>query len=146
MKNRLEQTIDIARSFIGTPYKYGVRPEEIPKFFDCSSFIQYIYKKGIGINLERSTILQATQGTEIPPNEEFQIGDLLFFRGSKGHYNDELFPNKKVYIGHVAIYSGNGKAIHAASPMGVIEEDVSKIVKLRGPVVMVKRIFIIRAL
>ena len=134
-KNKL---INSARKLLGTPYKYGARPEEIPEKLDCSSFTQYIYKQ-VGIDLERSTILQATQGKEIKLTPNLKVGDLLFFRASKGHYNDELFPNKRTYIGHVAMYTENNNAIHASHPEGVIEESVDAIIQKKGPIVMIKR-------
>jgi cell wall-associated NlpC family hydrolase len=140
MNQHQERVLEIAHSFNGTPYKYGAKPEEIPTVFDCSSFTQEVYR-GVGIEIPRSTILQAAQaGKEIQLTANFEPGDLLFFRGSKGHYNDELFPNRQIYIGHVAIYEGDGKAIHASSPQGVIKEDVSVIINIRGPIVLVKRI------
>ncbi|MEK9170318.1 MAG: C40 family peptidase [Patescibacteria group bacterium] len=139
MDKKQEKILELARSFIDAPYKYGAKPEDIPQYFDCSSFTQYIYKQ-INVQLERSTILQATQGQEILDIKNAKTGDLLFFRGSKGHYNDELFPERKIYIGHVAIYSENHKAIHSASPKGVIEENINEIIKIRDPIVMIKRI------
>lgn len=102
---------------LGTPYKYGVKKSEIGKFFDCSSLVQYLYRR-IGIELPRSTILQAGCGKIIPHRkkppifkpEDLRIGDLLFFKGSKGHYNKK-FPEG---IGHVAMYLGDGLFIHAS--------------------------------
>ncbi len=138
MNSSQEKLLEIARSLIGIPYKYAAKPEDIPKFLDCSSFTQEIYKK-IGIEIPRSTILQAaTAGKEVPLNENLEIGDLLFFRGSKGHYDDELFSDRKIYIGHVAMYIGNNKIIHAASSKGVIEEGLG--LQKLGPTVIVKRI------
>lgn len=140
MSENQEKLLEIAESLIGTPYKYAAKPEEIPQALDCSSFTQEVYKR-IGVEIPRSTILQAANaGTEIQPGDNFEPGDLLFFRGSRGHYNDELFPNRQIYIGHVAIYKGEGKAIHASSPEGVIEEDISSTINARGPIVLVKRI------
>ncbi len=139
MEPNQERLLKEARSLKGTPYKYAVKQEEIPKFLDCSFFTKHIYKL-IGFDLERSTILQAAQGKEVPSLKEAQIGDLLFFRGTKGHYNDELFPGRQICIGHVALFIGNNKAIHAASGKGVVEEDIAEIVKSRFPIVMIKRI------
>jgi len=73
-----------AKKLIGIPYKYGAKPEEAPKFFDCSSLTQYLYKK-IGVEIPRSSILQARMGKEIfYPQEKLEAGDLIFFRGSQG--------------------------------------------------------------
>ncbi len=139
--------LGIARSHLGAPYVYGAKPEEIPQKMDCSSFTQYIYKQ-IGIDLERSTILQAAHtGAEIKLTTDnlqlttaLRTGDLLFFRGTRGHYNDELFPNREIYIGHVAMYTEDEKAIHASYPEGVIEQSLADIIKKRGPIVMAKRV------
>src|SRR3989344_5135201 len=127
-----EKLLEITRSLIGTPYKYAAKPEDIPKYLDCSSFTQYVYKQ-LGIEIPRSTLLQAVHaGKEMPLDENLEAGDLLFFRGAKGHYDDNLFPGRQIYIGHVAVYSGNEKAIHASSPDGVTEEPIHEIVKTRG--------------
>ncbi len=69
---------------LGKPYKYAAKKYEIGKFFDCSSLTQYLYKR-IGIELPRSTILQAECGKIIPARkkppffkpEDLEIGDLL---------------------------------------------------------------------
>lgn len=108
-----KKLVRVARSLIGKPYKYGAKPEDAPDFFDCSSCMQYLYKQ-IGIKLPRSSISQAAYAKP-KTTGYFKVGDLLFFRGRQGHYNDELFPNEKepLYIGHVAMYIGNGKIIHA---------------------------------
>ena len=140
MDSKKQKIIELARSLIGTPYKYAVKPEEAPKYLDCSSFTQYIYKQ-IGIEIPRSTLLQAAQaGKEIRLSDKPETGDLLFFRGHKGHYDDELFPGREIYIGHVAIYSGNNKAIHGNFKMGIVEEILDKIIKEKGLMVMIKRI------
>ena len=147
MSANQQKLLKIAQSFIGIPYKYAAKPEDIPKYLDCSSFTQYAYKQ-IGIDIPRSTILQAAHsGKEIELKAKssklkanLQIGDLLFFRGSKGHYNDELFPGREIYIGHVAMNTKNNSAIHASSPDGVKEELIDEIIKTRGPIVLIKRI------
>lgn len=146
MNANREKLLKIARSLISTPYKYAVTPEDIPKYLDCSSFTQYVYKQ-LAIDIPRSTLLQAANaGTEIKltTNKQLttklEVGDLLFFRGSKGHYNDELFPEKEIYIGHVALYIDNNQVIHGASKKGVEETYLKEVVKERGPVVMIKRI------
>jgi len=140
MEGNQQKILAITKSLIGTPYKYAAAPEDIPKYLDCSSFTQYVYKQ-IGIEIPRSTLLQAAHsGKEFELTTELQPGDLLFFRGSKGHYDDMLFPERTIYIGHVTIYSGSNKAIHASHPNGVIEENIDNIIKTRGPIVMVRRI------
>ena len=139
-----QKIIAEARNFLGTPYKYGVKLEDIPRFLDCSSFTQTVFLNVLGKDLGRSTIIQATQGQAIS-EKELQPADLIFFRGSKGHFNDELFPPDKygydICIGHVAIYAGNGMAIHASGEKGkVVEEALTEITKTRVKIVIMKRI------
>lgn len=132
-----------ARKHLGKPYKFGANPSEAPKTFDCSSFVQYLYKR-IGINLPRTALDQASVGKVIKPRKDlFQVGDLFFFRGGWGHYNPQ-FPTG---IGHVGMYIGNGKVINAKSKEFdgkekglVIEEDVESYLN-RKDFVVIKRIF-----
>lgn len=107
-----EKLAAIAKSLLGRPYKYGARPEDAPESFDCSSFTQYLYRQ-IGLELPRSAILQAADFPKVIGHPK--VGDLLFFSGSQGHYNASLFPDDKerLCIGHVAMYVGDGKLIHA---------------------------------
>ena len=157
MDKKQEKILELARSFIDAPYKYGAKPEDIPQYFDCSSFTQYAYKQ-IGIDIPRSTLLQAANaGKEINVNpsttatagqagseqqiSDLQIGDLLFFRGSKGHYEDSLFGGQTIYIGHVALYAGDNSLIHGSSGQGKItKENLNSVIEKMGPIVMIKRI------
>ncbi|MFH1192851.1 MAG: C40 family peptidase [Candidatus Jorgensenbacteria bacterium] len=136
--------VALARSLIGKPYKYGAAPEEAPEHFDCSSFIQYIFKQ-IRIELPRSSILQADCG-EAVDFENREPGDLLFFRGTQGFYNAR-FPQG---IGHVALYLGGGKIIHATSRRiqeqprvvekgQVKEQDLEEVTEKLKPLVVIKR-------
>jgi len=140
-----EKLITLAKNLIGTPYKYGTTPEMAPHEFDCSSFIQYLYAQ-IGITLPRSTILQAAdpQGKEVACGESYtnlETGDLLFMRGTQGYYNDNFFPNRELYIGHVALYLGNNETIHAREIIGhVILQSLQKLVTMpKFNIVLVKR-------
>jgi cell wall-associated NlpC family hydrolase len=140
--NKEDKLVYFARKHLGKPYKFGAKPYEAPKTFDCSSFVQYLYKR-IGINLPRTALDQALLGKTIESKKELlKIGDLLFFKGGWGHYNPQ-FP---VGIGHVGIYVGNGKVINARSKEingketgVVIEEDVKSFLN-RKDFVIVKRI------
>ncbi len=145
MEKKLKKLTDTAKSLAGRPYKYGAKPSETPRYFDCSSFIQYIYKI-IGIKLPRSTIEQAAIGREIKDRKNLLSGDLIFLHGTKGHYNKK-FP---MGIGHVVIYLGDKKVIHAsskrtASQPKIVEtgkvkiEPLEKILK-RKDIIVIKRI------
>lgn len=134
-----------AQKLIGALFKYGAKLEEAPAVFDCSGLIQYLYKR-VGIDLPRSSILQATAGKEIfYPQEKMEAGDLIFMRGTKGHYDDKLFPNhSRVYIGHVAVYIGEEKVVHAFSSSGkVIEENLAELINRPNySIVMVRRVLV----
>jgi cell wall-associated NlpC family hydrolase len=137
-----KRLVYFARKHLGKPYKYGAKPWEAPKFFDCSSFTQYLYKR-IGIELPRTALEQAHLGKKVNIKDGLEVGDLIFIKGGWGHY-DPKFPQG---IGHVAIYVGDGKVIHAkwkknkdGSDDGKVEEwPVEKLLK-RKDLVVIKRI------
>jgi len=137
--------VALAKGLVGKPYKYGAKPEEAPEFFDCSSFTQYLFKQ-TGIEIPRSTILQANQGQAVEL-EKIEPGDLLFFHGTQGFYNVR-WPQG---IGHVVLCIGDGKTIHAASERtkekppiierGAVEErPLQYLLERLGPLVVIKRI------
>lgn len=101
--------VQVAESYAGSRYVSG---GSSPSGFDCSGFTQYVYGK-CGITLSRTSYAQATQGTAVGKSE-LQPGDLLLF-----HYYGSSS------IGHVGIYVGNGKFIHAAnSNRGVVYDSI----------------------
>ena len=142
---QLEKLLKTAKSLKGRPYKYGAKPSEAPRFFDCSGFIQYLYKQ-VGYHLPRSTIEQAEKGITIKNVKNLKIGDLIFTRGERGHYNKK-FP---MGIGHVLMYLGNNQAIHAASKRiktnpkiiekGKVKIESSQKILKRNDVIVIKRI------
>lgn len=132
-RGKIQKLIKAANDLIGTPYEYGAYLKNLsnkkPKTVDCSSFVQHIFSR-VGVELPRSSILQATKGKEIKNPAELSAGDLLFFEGVKGHYSHKLFNGKKIYIGHVALYAGNDEIIHAAeSKKSVARQKLSSLVK-----------------
>lgn len=145
-ESKISLLIKTAKSLAGRPYKYGAKIGRTrpPRFFDCSLFTQYVFKQ-VGVNLPRSTILQAGEGKKVL-SEDIKAGDLMFFHGSQGFYNKK-FPEG---IGHVVLYIGDGKTIHAASKRirekpkvverGVVEErSVNYVIKKYGPLIIIKR-------
>lgn len=89
---------DYGLQFVGNPYVYG--GTSLTNGADCSGFVQSVYNK-FGIKLNRVSADQATNGKE-RALADIQVGDLVFYvnRGSSN-------------IGHVSIYIGNGKVVHA---------------------------------
>lgn len=95
-----QQIVAYAKKFLGVKYVYG---GSSPKGFDCSGFVQYVFKH-FGITLERSSDAQGAKGTKIKKSE-LKPGDLVFF-DTNGGLN---------HIEHVGIYIGDGNFIHASS-------------------------------
>jgi cell wall-associated NlpC family hydrolase len=86
----------------GAPYAYG---GSSPAGFDCSGFTSYVYGK-LGIKLAHSSYAQWTAGAHIPLRD-LQPGDIVFFAG----------------LGHVGIYIGDGKFVHAPHTGTVVSVD-----------------------
>lgn len=142
--NNYKKLVEIAQGLLGQPYKYGAIMSEAPDFFDCSGFVKYIFGQ-IGIDLPRSTIEQALIGDEISL-ADINPGDLIFVRGTRGHYNSH-FPQG---IGHVGLYIGDNKVVHAASERlsekpiiekgEVLESSLSEFISGWQPLIVIKRI------
>jgi cell wall-associated NlpC family hydrolase len=96
-----QKIINYAKQFIGTPYRYG--GTNLKNGVDCSGFV-YSVMKNFGLNLNRSSVGQAKNGSAIEKSKLLP-GDLVFF-SNKGAKN----------IQHVGIYMGDNKFIHSASP------------------------------
>jgi cell wall-associated NlpC family hydrolase len=96
-----KQLLEDAKYFKGGKYVWG---GTTPQGFDCSGYVQYLYKKH-HVNLPRTAWAQSKKGYDIP-KENLQKGDLLFFLTDK---------KRGIPVTHVGIYLGNGKFIHAAS-------------------------------
>ena len=96
-----QKLLEDAKYFKGGKYVWG---GTTPEGFDCSGYVQYLYKKH-NINLPRTAWEQSKKG-QIVEKHELQKGDLLFFLTDK---------KRGIPITHVGIYIGNGNFIHAAS-------------------------------
>lgn len=148
---KILKLIQIAKSLVGRPYKYGAKMEDAPRFFDCSLFTQYVFKQ-IGIKLPRTAIEQAMVGKKAALSK-IKEGDIIFLKGEIGRYN-KYFPEG---IGHCGLYIGKNKVIHASrkrisgryediyrpeliKEVGkVVVEDLSKFIKRNKPLVVIKR-------
>ena len=97
--------VNKAFEYYGGSYVWG--GTDLQTGVDCSGFTLQIYR-AFGINLPRLSAEQAKWGSHVNTMAEALPGDLLFFHGYRnGTVTDG--------VGHVAIYIGNGKMIHAAS-------------------------------
>ena len=84
---------DYALQFVGNPYVYG--GTSLTGGTDCSGYTQSVYRH-FGVSIPRTSGEQAGFGREIP-YEDMEPGDLV------------------CYSGHVAMYIGGGRIVHASS-------------------------------
>ena len=96
-----QKLLEDAKFFKGGKYVWGGTS---PKGFDCSGYVQYLYRKH-NVNLPRTAWAQSKKGKPVDI-QNLQKGDLLFFLTDK---------KRGIPVTHVGIYLGNGKFIHAAS-------------------------------
>ncbi|MDR2010070.1 MAG: C40 family peptidase [Bacteroidales bacterium] len=110
---QINDIIDFAENFIGTPYKYGGTS---PSGFDCSGFIMYIFQNN-NVNMPR-TIDDMVKISNKVDKDNVQPGDLVFFKGRNLSSNS---------IGHVALVTEKTKdgfkMIHSSTSKGVIIND-----------------------
>jgi len=97
--------INYAFEYFGGSYVWG--GTNLSTGVDCSGYTLRIFEK-FGYNLPRLSAEQARWGTKVDSMADAKPGDLLFFHGYRNG-------NVTSGVGHVAIYIGNGKMIHAAS-------------------------------
>lgn len=98
------QVVNYALKFVGNPYVYG--GYSLTNGTDCSGFTKLIFDN-YGITLPRSAPEQAYLGFRVEL-DNLMPGDLVF-SGYGGQ------------IGHVAIYIGNEKLVHALnSSVGIV--------------------------
>ena len=85
--------VDFATQFVGNPYVWG--GTSLTDGAACSGFVQSVYAN-FGVSLPRTSYEQQNAGTEVS-YADAQPGDLI------------------CYGGHVAIYMGDGKIVHASN-------------------------------
>jgi cell wall-associated NlpC family hydrolase len=100
------QAAATALKMVGKPYRYG---GSSPSGFDCSGLVLYSYKQA-GFSLPHSTDKQRSLSRGIKL-AELRRGDLLFFNQEGKKY------------GHVAVYVGDGKFVHAPSSGKSVRSD-----------------------
>ena len=90
--------VDYAKQFVGNPYVYG--GNSLTNGVDCSGFTQQVFGNN-GISLARTAADQSQGGQDVSM-DDLQAGDLLFYDNGG-------------YVGHVAIYCGDGTVVHASN-------------------------------
>jgi cell wall-associated NlpC family hydrolase len=94
-----QDVADFACQFVGNPYKYG--GSSLTNGADCSGFVMAVYKE-FGVSLPHSSRSLRKSGTAVDESD-MQPGDII------------------CYSGHVAIYIGDGKIVHASTPKSGIK-------------------------
>lgn len=87
-----QAVIDYALQFVGNPYVWG--GTSLTNGADCSGFIMSVYKH-FGVSLPHSSASMRSCGVGVSYSDA-QPGDII------------------CYSGHVALYMGNGKIVHAS--------------------------------
>ncbi|MCI2421278.1 NlpC/P60 family protein [Saccharopolyspora sp. K220] len=109
--------VNAALSAQGSPYVWGAKG---PSSFDCSGLMYWAYKKA-GVTIGGSTKTQVTEGRSVSAGD-LKPGDLIFYYSP---------------VSHVAMYIGNGKAVHAPTTGDVVKvTDYKKI----GSVTAIRRV------
>lgn len=96
--DRTQDLVLSALGFMGIPYVWGGSSPETG--FDCSGFVQYVFRQTVGMVLPRSSFDQIRQGISVA-REDLRPGDLVFFN------------TMRATASHVGIYIGDNRFIHA---------------------------------
>lgn len=109
------EVVSYAMQFVGNPYVWGGKDPNTGA--DCSGFTSYVYAH-FGISIPSYSYAQRSVGKEVS-YENAQPGDLI------------------CYAGHVAIYMGNGKIVHAkGTAYGIVGNDNATY----RPIITVRRV------
>ena len=92
-----QQIAVFGMQYVGYPYVYGGTS---PSGFDCSGFVQYIYRQ-FGYSINRTATAQLANGYYVS-YDSLMPGDLVFFGSGSS-------------ASHVGMYIGGGEFVHAAN-------------------------------
>lgn len=87
-------------TLIGTPYRSG--GTSVATGFDCSGFVNFLFREQVGIELPRSSRDLAQMPGPKVAKSELKPGDLVFFA-------------RRGRINHTGIYIGDGEFLHSSS-------------------------------
>ena len=112
-----ESVIDYALRFVGNPYRWG--GSSLTHGTDCSGFVMSVYRH-FGKSLPHSSYALRSVGRRVNGLSNANPGDII------------------CYSGHVALYIGNGKIVHASNPKDGIK--ISSNANYRH-IITIRRIF-----
>jgi len=90
LRQRIHRVIRVARSQRGKPYIWGAAG---PHAFDCSGYVQWVYRHALGVRLPKYT--------------DTQYGALHHIRGRQVRAGDLVFVRHGRHESHVGIYAGH---------------------------------------
>ena len=111
---KVNKVISTARSYIGTPYKFGGTSRA---GIDCSGLVKSTFAEA-GTSMPRTSHEQSLIGKKISFSE-LKPGDLVFFVNKKGE-------TQITHVGIISVVNGprNVKFIHSSTKLGVVERDL----------------------
>lgn len=112
-----QRAVALARKQLGTPYRWGGAS---PGGFDCSGLVSWVYGR-LGIELPHNAAALFSVGRSVKPSK-LRPGDLVFFHG----------------LGHMGMYVGHGKMIHAPQSGRTVE--IQSLAVRRGSLVGARRV------
>jgi len=89
-----QAVVNYALKFVGNPYKYG--GNSLTNGIDCSGFVKQVYAH-FGVSLPRTSSSLRSVGKKVGSLSKAKPGDII------------------CYSGHVAIYMGGNKIVHASN-------------------------------
>ncbi|MGL5356161.1 MAG: C40 family peptidase [Cetobacterium sp.] len=107
-KERNERVLKISnfyKDWKGTKYKFS---GETKRGVDCSGLVQILYREKFEIELPRTTKTMVVKGVRIKERDEWEVGDLVFFKIGRRKTR------------HVGVYLGNNRFLHSSTSRGVI--------------------------
>ena len=97
-----------AIALVGTPYRYGGNTPA--GGFDCSGLVGYVFMDAAGVALPRTSSDMSDLRARNVDRDALQAGDLVFFAEGR-------------HVGHVGIYVGEQRFVHAPNTGGTVRLD-----------------------